>query len=431
MRIAWLFLLLAGLLRTVPAWAAEPRQLTIEEAERLALSENPSLQVIGARVKAAELYAKAGRSRMLPALAVSDDYQHWDSPFMVPFPGFPPFVAREQDTNTFALAMNQPLLGLFRMNADYRAQRQTAAADAAQLRIAKEAARQAVRNAYLHHFEAKAQEAIAKQSAQELEEQVTIARAKLKAGVLTNADVLRVQVAVANAQQQAIVAHTQAEVARASLLILIGLPGEEAVELREPSALLEAAHAETMSYSVAVQRAMAARPELLTAQLHVESAEYQERARLLALLPDINLQAGYTRVDGQVFAPANAAYIGLKASWLFWDWGATWFGYRAAQAQTDALKQEHSAQKRQIVTEVSTELLMSQSARSAVRLAEQSIESAQEAYRVTEALVKAGAATTTDLLESQAALTQARLNLVRAQYQLALAHVAIQHATGE
>ena len=45
-------------------------------------------------------------------------------------------------------------------------------------------------------------------------------------------------------------------------------------------------------------------------------------------------------------------------------------------------------------------------------------------------LLKAGAATTTDLLESESALTQARLNLTRAEYDLVLSDVAMAHATG-
>jgi outer membrane protein TolC len=53
-----------------------------------------------------------------------------------------------------------------------------------------------------------------------------------------------------------------------------------------------------------------------------------------------------------------------------------------------------------------------------------------EAYRVTEALLKAGSATTTDLLDAQAALTQARLNLTRAEYQQAIAQVTLSRGIG-
>jgi len=69
-------------------------------------------------------------------------------------------------------------------------------------------------------------------------------------------------------------------------------------------------------------------------------------------------------------------------------------------------------------------------AASAISVAEQAITSAQEAYRVTDAQVQAGTATTTDLLEAQSALTQARLNYLRAQYELAISRVNLRRAMG-
>jgi outer membrane protein TolC len=50
---------------------------------------------------------------------------------------------------------------------------------------------------------------------------------------------------------------------------------------------------------------------------------------------------------------------------------------------------------------------------------------------VTNLQVRAGTATTTDLLDGQAALTQARLNLVRARYARVKAALLLAHAAGE
>ena len=66
-----------------------------------------------------------------------------------------------------------------------------------------------------------------------------------------------------------------------------------------------------------------------------------------------------------------------------------------------------------------------------VDVAQQAIASAQEAYRVTQALVQAGSATTTDLLDSQSAFTTARLNLARAHYELAIQRVALARVMGD
>jgi outer membrane protein TolC len=86
--------------------------------------------------------------------------------------------------------------------------------------------------------------------------------------------------------------------------------------------------------------------------------------------------------------------------------------------------------RRKIATEVTGCAVELDAAGSAVTLATEAIVSAEEAYRVTDVQVRAGTATVTDLLDAQAALTQVRLNLVRARYARAMASVLLAHATG-
>jgi outer membrane protein len=414
------------------AYAAEGRKLAYPEAEQLALSSSPALQAARLRLGAGRDGLRSTRGRLLPSIHLSEEYQHYSEPFSLPFPNPEmPLVARNQDTNTFVVAAEQPLLGIARGVEEYRGQQNSLAANEAQLRVAEDQIRSQVRVGYLRYFEAKALQDIARSSQHELGEQVTVAQARVKAGVLTNADVLRVQVALGNAQQQEIVARTQADIARASLFIACGLtPDDSAVDLVEPSELLKAGQLALPAYANARAQSLSARPEIIQGQRVADTADRQRRARMFALLPDLNLNAAYVRVDGQIFAPQNSLYVGLKAQWAIWEWGTTYYAYKAARAQAEAALLDLEGQRRQIAIEVATELLQTASAQSAVQVAQQSIASAEEAYRVTQALVKAGAATTTDLLDSQSALNQARLSLTRAQYQQAIAHVELEHTLG-
>jgi len=68
-------------------------------------------------------------------------------------------------------------------------------------------------------------------------------------------------------------------------------------------------------------------------------------------------------------------------------------------------------------------------AAAAIDEAKRALTSAEEAYRVT-ALMRAGSGTTTDLLDAQSALTQARLNLLRSKYQRALSRVQLRRTMG-
>jgi outer membrane protein TolC len=412
--------------------SAEARRLSVEDVLQMALANNPRLAASRSRAEGAHDLQASARGRLLPTIALSEEYQRYDSPFSVAFavPGasFPPVLAREQTTNTFVAAASQPVVGLLRRAEDYKAQAANADAADAAVKVAEAATREALQVEYLRMFEAKAMEDIAHASENELGEQVTVTAAKVKAGVLNNADLLRVQNAQANARQQAIAARSQIIVARATLLGAIGLsPADRTIEFAEPNALLAA----DKPPSVSAEAAEARRPEVAQASLSAQAAEHEARARGFAMLPEVTLEGAYLRVDGQVFAPKNSAFVGIKAEWPIWEWGASENARRAAVAHADAARSDLESQRRQVAVEVTARDAQLEAAANAVAVADQAIASAQEAFRVTEAQVRAGTATTTDLLDSQAALTQARLNLARAQYEQAIARVQLEHAMGQ
>jgi outer membrane protein TolC len=438
--------ILAGILSVGAAGAAQaaPRAITIDDAVALALRANPSLNSARARAEASDVTASSVGRRMLPAIRVSDEAQLWNAPFAIAFPstgstmGMPmsanAFVVRNKETNTFTATFDQPLLGLFRANYERETLTEQSAGERAQIAAAESDVRQAVETQFLRVFEAQALEQIADASVRELGEQVTVAKARLASGVITNADLLRIEVAVANAQQQGLEARSQAQTSRAQLFAAMGLGPADAAELTlvEPANRLAAARTKTVSLSLAslLPQAQAQRPEIRQQQHLILAADQQVGAKTYALLPDIDFEGAYIRTDGQLFAPPNSAYLGLKFSWAVWEWGATNLQRKAAQVQAAAARRDGEMLARQIEAELTSSLAQGDAARGAVDSAEKAVASAQEAYRVTDAALKAGAATTTDLLESEAALTQARLNLTRAQYELVLSDVAMSHATG-
>ena len=249
--------------------------------------------------------------------------------------------------------------------------------------------------------------------------------------MLTKADVLRVKVSQANAKQQEIQAHAQAEVARANLIGAIGVSlDDESVQFAEPATLLAEAKAPLPDAKTAQRTAAAQRPELQQRKSSAESAHHTAKARGFALLPDFDFEGGYLHFDGQTFNAKNSGYVGVKAQWAVWEWGASFYAHKAATAKADAADLAEKDMARQIGVEIASDLAQATSAAAAVDVAQQTIESAEEAYRVTKAGLQAGTATTTDLLDAQSALTQARLNLTRAQYEDALTRVTLKRGLG-
>jgi outer membrane protein len=420
------------------ALEAAPRRLSVDDVVTMALDSSPRLSATRSRAAAAHDTSLSAGARLLPSLHVANEYEHYDSPFDIAFSfggsgatpamSFPPVRARDQDTNTFSASVRQPLTGLAYLGELYLADRRDGQAAERNVKAAEAALREGVELEYLRLFEALAMEEVARASQAELAAQVKVTEAQVRAGTLTTADLLRVRVAEANARQQGIVAHTQGVVARGNVLSAIGLsPDDAEVELVAPTTLLEAAAPSDRDDWRLAQRL---RPEVARAALVADSARHQRRARIYSLLPRVDAEFSYLRVDGQVFLPANSYFVGLRAEWAAWEWGAGFFATRAAGLEAEAAHAEIEVQKREVAVEVTSRRAQLVAATSAVGLARETIASAEEAYRVTDAQVRAGAATTTDLLDSQAALTQARLNLERARYEEAMARVSLTRALG-
>jgi outer membrane protein len=287
--------------------------------------------------------------------------------------------------------------------------------------------REEIQTQYLRLFEARALRQVAQASQAELSQQVSNTAVKVKAGTLTNADLLRVQVALSNARQQEIIAVTSETVARASLLSAIGRsPDDVSLEFIEPTQLLEQSQKPVASARLTPEQ----RPEVRSAALQAEVAHHDERSHFYALLPQIDVNAAYQRVDGQVFAPKNAAFVGIRADWPVFEWGTTAAAHSAAQQGEVAARANVEAARRRAVAELSIRRAQLAAAASEVGLARESVGSAAEAYRVTAAVVKVGSGTTTDLLDAQSSLTLARLNLAHSEYERAIAFVQLERAAG-
>lgn len=424
---------------------ASADKLSVDDAVKLALRDNPRYRAAQERAGAAHDQASSVRGRLGFSVRLSEEYQHFDCPFAIDFTtfqggcqadlaggGMMALVARKVDTNTFAALVNQPLVGLLHTGYDFAAQRTTAKAADAGVAVGEAAVKEAVREGFLRYFEARALEQIAAASVKELEEQVKVARARLQAGVLTNADLLRVVVAQANARQQQIVAGTTADVARANLLNVIGLPADDSsIDFEEPRTLIALAAQPLPEAHAATRDAERRRPEMEQARLQMSAAGKTKTARWLSLLPEVDAEGGYLRIDGQLFAPPNQWYVGVRANWAIWEWGASFYQARAAGRLAQAAVFDAQNQRRAVATEVQTNLSTTRAAGAAVEVAQTAIASAEEAYRVTNALLQAGSATTTDLLDAQSALTTARLNLTRAQYERAIQRVSLQRVLAE
>ncbi|HEY5284805.1 MAG TPA: TolC family protein [Polyangia bacterium] len=416
------------------AEASAPQRLTMDEVVQMAVASSPALKAARARARGNEEQANSLRGRLLPSVNLSDEYQRWDSRFVIdfPIPSMPVSIpARELSTNAFVVAAGQPLLGLLHLSSDRSALATAAEAATFDVRTLEANLRDEVRAEFLRMFEARTLAGVAHASQDQLAEQIAVAKEKLAAGVLTPADVLRLNVAAANARQQEIQATAAEQVSRATLLVAIDRePEDRTVSFVEP-VTPESAAATEGELGPLVAKALHDRSEVRSATLAAKAASASSRSRAYDLLPEVDLEAGYMHVTGQAFVKPDSAFIGIKAGWQIWDWGARWYQHRAAQSQAVAAQAQADDAHRRVEIDVAAKLANARATASALETGRTAIGSAEEAYRVTTVLLAAGSANTTDLLDAQSALTQARLNFARARYEYALARIRLSRALGE
>ena len=231
-------LLTAAVALCLPAGAAlaeDITRLTVDQAVQEADRVNDQLRAARARAEAADDTSRSTRGQLLPALSATEQWQHYDSPFVINLAPGQGTTVRNINTNTVVLSASQPVLGLIHLGYGLSSANHTADASHSDAQVAAASLGEQVRTTYLRLFEARAQAGIAQTSVEELDKQVQDAQSRYRAGTITNADLLRFQTASANAQQQLIQAQTDALVYRQTLLTYLARnPEDVSIEFIEP-----------------------------------------------------------------------------------------------------------------------------------------------------------------------------------------------------
>jgi outer membrane protein TolC len=142
----------------------------------------------------------------------------------------------------------------------------------------------------------------------------------------------------------------------------------------------------------------------------------------------------YARPNPRFFAPTpewNATWsAGLIARWTVGDAFLNDARGDELAANAEATRARRRTIEATIAHEVVTAHLDVGKARAALSSSETAVRAAEEAYRVTTDLYRAGRATTTDLIEAESELLDAKLGYTNARIDLTIAALRLGYATG-
>ena len=378
-------------------------------------------------------FASSGGGAGFPALpppAANDPYQQAVAGIVQALAGLgQPTTVRDQVTASATVQIIQPLLGLIAVNQ---------ALDVAQLntqasRLQSETRRRRVEldtvQGYYRTLQAQALARAAVQQVESLEAQEKKVLSLQANGVIGRNEVLRLQVALAAARQQVFSVQGMVQQAQAALAMQVGgTPGETFELQAEPD---DAATPEALpALDRARESARTERPELAELRARVDQSREGVDVARVKLLPDLNLIGQYQHTEGNSFSAADSLFAGLFLTWTAWEWGATSHQVEVASAQEDATRAMLVQAEKGVGLEVEAAHVQFRTADGAISVAREAVAQAEEALRLERARLEAQQSTTTDLLNAETALLQARVNLENARHERLIARARLRAAMG-
>jgi outer membrane protein len=425
--------------------------LTSKEAAKKALATAPSLARAEASALRAEAAAAQANVAVYPRLDLTAQYtrvSHVDSPeaFTALFRAIDALAAQAGTPGTGGASIRfQDNQGLFQARLSWPVStlffsiipRHQALVKAAEVqRIQAYVERQAVqlrtREAYYNYARARAALMVAKATLAQTEAHRKDSDALVAAGSIARVELMRAEAQVAAAKVAVARAENSVAIGRSALYTLIHLDGDQDITISEnlEEELPLGPDGETAIYKHALER----RSELRALRKLSESQDRVLTANKGQYLPVLSI--GGTAEESN----PNQRYFGTYDQWKG-TWAAfaslTWSANDAfaAAATVDQAKADLAGTQADLRSlqdslrvEVSQAYNGFASAHVALDAARSGIAAAEESYRVRREQFRAGAAIAVDVIDSEAQLRQARLDLVNTLIDLRVAKARLDRA---
>ena len=412
--------------------------LTLEDAIRHAQGDTAEARALASSIEEANARIQRAESGYWPRIDLTETVQRGNQPvyvfssllsqrrftaanFAVPALNHPDPV-----TNTrTAVALEQPLYnaGLTRLGvqaATLDRDMATATRDTARQELGFRAAQAFVR---VLQLEATVRATDAAVAAAESDRQR--ARARREVGLVTEADVLAVDVHLADMRQRQIAATGDLEVGRIQLAEAVGLPLTASVVPVRPALRPVTADADAL-----VREALARHPQLLQANIHLQLAENGRRTARAALLPTVAAQGGWEFNGETLGAQQSSWVIGAEVRVnVFRGFADTARMTEAGHAQARATAERERVERR-IEVDVRGALAQLAAARAREEAGRAALMQARESQRIIRDRYEGGLATVTDVLRAAEAALEAESRATTAETDVILQTVALDRALG-
>jgi outer membrane protein len=407
-----------------------PLRLTLPEAVRLALRQNPQVQIAHLDVAESREDRSIARSALLPHadLAVSDAATRRNLEAFIGrrIPGIPQHVGPFQ-TFQAGPGFSAPVFDLTLWRR-FQASGQRVDGTQAQQLTVRERTTLLLVSQYLGSLRAAADVRAAESRAKLARALYDQAVELQKQGISTALDTLRSNVELQNEKQRLIVAETQRKTALYGLAQLLNLDPHQRVELDDEMSFFETPR---FGMEESVESAYAERPEMKALLAEESAARLEQRAAGDERLPKV-LAGGnwaYQGISAPRAIPAYQYQVTLDVP-LF-----TGGRIRAETAKAKIALQKISRQiddlKSRIALQVKTAVEQLNAARNEVQVANLGVKLSKDEVEQARERFQAGVANNIEVTTAQDALSRANDNQIAALYRYNQARADLAHAMGQ
>ncbi len=395
-----------------------PKTLTLDEALRLAEQHNPSLAAVRAGIRMAEGDRLTAARRPVPAVTFDSvgDY---------------PFRQLSVDQHEYVIRGDQEIetAGRRRLRLDVAQQGVTAAS--ASYEDARRRLRLDVRRAYLQARLAKADREVAGTTLGEIDNLITLSRARFQAGEISGTEPRRLQVERLRFVEDVFSADLAFRDASSALLALMGSPDlafefDPVDPLAPASGLLTPGLVMPMADLSSLQRqALEGRPGIAVARSDEARAQTETRLQRALRSPNITVGGGLSHLSG-----LNVAAFSVTVPLTFLNRNNNGPVVRA-DAEYEQARQRTTATRTQVALEVQQAMNAARVSRARVEYLEREhLTTAREARDIVLASYRLGEVDLTDYLDAQRAFRDTQRTYNRALYDERLSLFSLDAAVG-
>lgn len=290
-----------------------------------------------------------------------------------------------------------------------------------------------VKVSYYAHLATVENVAVQEQAVERSKEQLNLIESKYELGSAAKSDVLKQKVQYGNDKLSLLTGQNAVVTTKADLAYTIGVdPGSDVEFSTDYSAReFHGTLQEAMNFGLDQE------PGLLAAQKRVDSAKYAVRSRWSEYLPKLRAFASVGWSDGTRgdtvtfnFSSRSTTY-GFQITYNIFDGFLRERNLNIAKIKRNTFMALFADTRNLVSRNIKTAYLDIEQLKEQKKVAEETVDAAEEDLKITQEKYKLGAATILDLLDAQVSLKDAQVFLIRADFDLNLAVAKLENAMGK